>query len=72
MLNNSFYLECEDCGCHDVIVFPPDTQEITHAILPFVCRNCGKLNTIDCKIDGISEDGKLQLSPYQEPKIIIA
>lgn len=69
---NDFFLECCICGSHDVMVTMPDVSDMEHPKLNYLCRNCGEISSVDCKIDGVSEDGKLQVSIVQEPKLIIA
>ena len=71
-MSNNFYLECQECGSHDVLVSMPDITDMEHPKINYVCRNCGEINYVDCKIDGVSKDGKLQVSVLQEPKLIIA
>lgn len=69
---NDFFLECCKYGSHDVMVTIPDVSDIEHSKLNYLCRNCGEISSVDCKIDRVSEDGKLQVSIVQEPKLIIA
>lgn len=71
-MSNNFYLECQECGSHDVLVSMPDITDMEHPKINYVCRNCGEINSVDCKIDGVSKDGKLQVSVLQKPKLIIA
>lgn len=72
---NDFRLECQECGSHEVIVTLPDTTDMEHPKLNYLCTNCGEVSQVDCKITGVSEDGKLQVAVgnlMDEPKLILA
>lgn len=74
-MNNDFRLECKECGSREVFVTIPDATDMEHPKLNYLCRNCGELNSVECKITGVSEDGKLQVSVgdiADEPKLILA
>ena len=71
-IKDNFALECRKCGSHDVLVGVPDTTDMAHPKITYACRNCGEINTVECKILGISETGALQVSIEQEPKILLA
>lgn len=67
-----FYLECESCLSRHVAPSVPNTDDMEHPFIYVYCLDCGHVAQVECKIDGISADGKISISIDPRPKLAIA